>query len=129
MLRKFSDWLGLNKPNKYKFIIAFIIIILNFASFVYVFSYAICVAPSCPKASTLSNMLLPLVMFTYSPFYIQNELADSILYKRTIIASKIRPDINGNIPTVKSEYPITEGYTVERKYPIPIEYTLSLIHI
>ena len=109
VLRKFFDWLGLNKPNKYKFIIAFIIILLNFASFVYVRSYVLCVAPSCPKESTLSSMLSPLVMFTYSPFYIQNELADSIVYKITYIDENT--------------------HTVERKYPTPVEYTIRAIFI
>ena len=106
VLEKFSDWL---KPNKYKFIIAFIVILLNFASFVYVLSYGLCVAPSCPSESGLSRILSPFVEFTYSPFYIQNEISDSILYKITYI--------NENT------------HTVERKYPTPIEYTIRAIFI
>ena len=122
MLRKFFDWFGLNKPNKYKFIITFIIILLNFASFVYVLSYALCVAPSCPNASALSIMLSPLVMFTYSPFYIQKELADSILYKRNYLDNTY----------TREGYPIPADKntsTIERKYSIPIEYTIRAIFI
>ena len=110
VLRKFSDWLGLNKPNKYKFIIAFIIILLNFTSFVYVFSYALCMDDlSCPSRSALIIVLSPLVTFTYSPFFIQTELADSIVYETTYL--------NENTHTVKS------------KYPIPVEYTIRAIFV
>ena len=110
VLKKFSDWLGLNKPNKYKFIIAFALIVLNLASFFYVFSYAICTGPpSCPNPSTLSIMLAPLVVHTYDQFYIHNSLADSIVYKITYI--------NENT------------HTVERKYSTPVEYTIRAIFI
>ncbi|GEM_PF-2817699 len=110
VLRKLSDWLGLNKPNKYKFIIAFIIILLNFASLVYVFSYGICVRPTCPKESALSIMLSPLVTFTYTPFFIQSEFADSIVYKRTYANDD------------------NYYYTVERKYSALVEYTIRTIY-
>ena len=124
-LRKFYDWLGLNKPNKYKFIIAFILILLNFASFVYVLSVFLCVAPACsPQPSTLSNILLPVVTFTYSPFYFQNELADSILYKRTYLNDNTYPVERGDpIPLDKNTY------TTERKYSTSIEYTIRAIFI
>ena len=110
VLRKFSDWLGLNKPNKYKFIIAFALILLNFVSFFYVLSYALCDSPlGCPHPNALSNALAPVVGVTYYPFYIQNELADSIVYKITYI--------NENT------------HTVERKYPVPVEYAIRAIFI
>ena len=64
---------------------------------------------SCPSGSALVIVLSPLVTFTYSSFYIQNELADSIVYKITYI--------NENT------------YTAERKYPAPIEYTIRAIFI
>ena len=108
--RKKSDWSGLNKPNASKLIILLIVITLNFISFLYVLSNALCVAaPSCFEPSTLNDILAPIVTITYYPFYIQNELADSIVYERIYI----------NETT----------YTIEKKYSDPAEYGIRGVFI
>ena len=98
------DWI---KPNKYKLIITFILILLNFILVVYSFSYGICnvnpLVPQCPS-NPLGHSITPLVDYTYYPFYIQNELADSILYKITYI--------NGGAHTTEEKYPTIVNFIV-----------------
>lgn len=109
IFRKFSDWLGLNKLNKSRVIIALTIILLNFAAFVYVFSWAICMAPTCFEGNVLYKLLLPIVEFTYYPFYAQNELADSIVYER--------------------RYLNETTHVIEIKYPAAIEYAIRALFV
>ncbi len=96
-------WLGLNKPNKGIIIILSFIVLLNFIAFLYVLSN-FCGAPSCPEPSTLSNLLGPIVTVTYSPFYFQNKLADTIVYEKVYI--------DENTHTVKVKYPNTIEYSI-----------------
>jgi hypothetical protein len=77
------------------------------AAVAYVFSYALCDGPSCGNPSLLSNMLAPVVGVTYYPFYIQNEVSDSLVYNHIYV------DAN--------------TYTVERKYPAVVEWTIRTI--
>ena len=97
------------RPNRYKVIITSILIFLTFVSFMYVFSYGICDPPTCPVANPIILSVAYPLTYTYYPFYIQNDLADSIVYKITYI--------NENT------------HTVESKYPMPVEYTIRGIFI
>ncbi|MBS3147792.1 hypothetical protein J4219_02825 [Candidatus Woesearchaeota archaeon] len=109
-LREKSGWSGLNKPNASKLIILLIVITLNFISFLYVLSNALCVAaPSCFEPSALNDILAPIVTSTYYPFYIQNELADSIVYERI--------------------YTNETTHIIKRKYPVPVEYGIRGVFI
>lgn len=87
---KLINWLGLKKPNKEKLIILLVIVVLTFIGFFYFISIALCdrVQPPCPTHSPLTKVLLAPSVWAAYPFYVQGELADSLLFEREYIDEK-----------------------------------------
>ena len=104
MIRLFN-WIDL-KPNRFKIIIALILIALTFTSFMYVAYLGLCDGPFCPSQTRLSRILSP-VSYIYTPFGILSEFADSIL--------------------IKHDYINENAHVSESKYPELIEYTIRTI--
>jgi len=108
-LRRFSNWLGLNKPNRYKIILVIILLLLNVAAFYYILSLtffcnSLTAPSSCGIDGVVDNTISIIVDYTYAPLYYQNALADFIIYEKTYL------DVGGY--SVLSRYPDTVEYII-----------------
>jgi len=116
---KLINWLGLKKPNKEKFIILLVIVVLTFIGFLYFVSIALCarVQPPCPTHSPLTKVLLAPTLWAAYPFYFQGEIADSLLLDHEYL--------DENDPAYTGE----GTYVVHPKYPFAVQSLIQGIFI